>query len=379
VFETIVGQQRAKALFERALAGDTLSHAYLLAGAEGLGKVEFAREVGVALVASCGGCGACPECDRARRGAHPDLRVVEREGERIRLEQVEPLVADLALKPFAAARRVWVLPEAEQLMPEAANKLLKSIEEPPAHVHFLLVTDRLERVLPTIVSRCQVVEFRPLSDAEVEAYLRDVHGLEGEEGRALARLARGSVERAARFADDARGVRLREEYLRQVARLVGRAAAEGETKSSPAARFLDVLDRRLKVIGDETQDALARRVAALDAQFADERDRAWHRKRAEAFAKRERDRRGRQAAVDALELVVAWLRDLWAVACGAGDAVLNRDYVPELTADAVARPEFYARLLAAAAATRKDLHLNVDEKLALQAMFARFEEVARSA
>jgi hypothetical protein len=120
-------------------------------------------------------------------------------------------------------------------------------------------------------------------------------------------------------------------------------------------------------------------MAEVEAQFADEKDRAWHVKRAELFAKRDKDRRTRQATVDALDLVVAWLRDLWTVACGAADAVLNCDHAAELADDAVARPELYARLLAAAATTRKDLYLNVDQKLALQAMFARFEEVARSA
>jgi DNA polymerase III subunit delta' len=379
VFEEVVGQGRAKAYFARALDKGTLAHAYLLAGPEGLGKLDFAREVGVALVTSCHGCGACPECERARRGAHPDLRVVEREGERIRIDQVEPLVAELALKPFAGERRVWVVPEVEQLTPEAANKLLKSVEEPPAHVHFLFVTDRLERVLPTIVSRCQVIEFRPLADVEIEAYLRDVHGLDGDEGRALARLAHGSVERAAREAADARGPRLREQYLAQVARLTGRSAVAGEKTRDPAAMFLAVLDRRLEAIAGETQDALERRLAEIEAQVADEKDRSWYRKRAEALAKREKDRRGRQAAVDALELVAAWVRDLWVAACGAGDAALNCDRAAELADDAVARPELYARLLAATAVARKDLYLNVDQKLALQAMFARFEEVARSA
>jgi DNA polymerase III delta' subunit len=378
VFEGIVGQERAKAQFARALAAGTLAHAYLLAGPEGLGKVDFAREVGVALVTSCRGCGECAECDRARRGAHPDLRVVEREGERIRIEQIAPLVAELALKPFAAERRVWIVPEVEQLTLEAANKLLKSVEEPPAHVHFLLVSDRAERVLPTIVSRCQIVEFRALADVEVEEYLRVAHGLDGEEGRALARLARGSVERAARAAADARGPRLREQYLAQVARLTGRPAALGERTQNPVSTFLSVLDRRLEAIAGDTQEGLARRLDEIEAQVADEKDRGWYRKRAEASAKREKDRRGRQAAVDSLELVAAWVRDLWVVACGAGGAVLNCDRAAELADDAVARPELYARLLAATATARKDLYLNVDQKLALQAMFARFEEVARS-
>ncbi len=178
----------------------TLSHAYLLAGPEGLAKTEFARELGVALVAPCEGCGACPECARARRGMHPDLHLLEREGDVIRVEQIEPVVADLSLKPFSASRRVWVIPEVEYLHPAAANKLLKSIEEPPSFVVFILVTDRLERVLPTIVSRCQVVEFRPLSDTEVSAYLVERHHVDPGPPRRWrgCRSARSSGPRASR-------------------------------------------------------------------------------------------------------------------------------------------------------------------------------------
>ena len=197
MFDEVPGQEKVKEMFARALRERTLSHAYLLSGPEGLAKTAFARELGAALVTSCGGCGACAECERARRGLHPDLHVMEREGDVIRVEQVDPLIADLSLKPFAAGRRVWIIPEVEHLHPAAANKLLKSIEEPPDYVYVLLVSDRLERVLPTIVSRCQQVEFRPVSDAVVAAYLRERHGLDGLEAEALARLSTGSVERAA--------------------------------------------------------------------------------------------------------------------------------------------------------------------------------------
>ena len=178
MFAGIPGQAQAKAFFERAIRDGSLSHAYLLAGPEGLAKTEFARELGAALVAPCEGCGACPDCERARNGLHPDLHLLEREGDLIRFEQIKPVIEELSLKPFVAARRVWVIPEVEYLHPAAANKLLKSIEEPPSYVVFLLVTDRLERVLPTIVSRCQVVEFRPVSDAEVSAYVVARYGLD---------------------------------------------------------------------------------------------------------------------------------------------------------------------------------------------------------
>ncbi|HTX68571.1 MAG TPA: hypothetical protein VMH50_05440, partial [Thermoleophilia bacterium] len=96
-------------------------------------------------------------------------------------------------------------------------------------------------------------------------------------------------------------------------------------------------------------------------------------------ARREAARRGRLAAQDALDLLVSWVRDLWVVASGADDVLWNSDHRDALVAGVAATPEFYQRLLGVAAKTRKDLYLNIDQKLALQAMFARFEEVSTSA
>jgi len=377
VFAGIPGQAQAKAFFERVVRDGSLSHAYLLAGPEGLAKAAFARDLGAALVSACGGCGACPECERARGGAHPDLHVLEREGDLIRVDQIEPVVADLSLKPFSAAHRVWVIPEVEYLHPAAANKLLKSVEEPPAYVVFILVTDRLERVLPTIVSRCQVVEFRPLSDTEVSAYLVEERHVAPGAAEALARLSLGSVERAARLADDAAGPRRREEYLRHVAALV--AGARPADGPEPGAAFLGVLQRQQAEIAAALEEDLARRLADLERQFQDKRDLEWYVKQAEGRAKREEARRRRLAAQDALDLLVSWVRDLWVVASGASDVLWNSDHRDALVAAVVATPEHYARLLGVAAKTRKDLYLNIDQKLALQAMFARFEEVSTSA
>jgi len=377
VFDDVPGQEKVKEMFARALRERTLSHAYLLSGPEGLAKTAFARELAVALVSACGGCGICPECDRARRGIHPDLHVVEREGDLIRVEQIGPVIADLSLKPFAAGRRVWVIPEVEYLHPAAANKLLKSIEEPPASVFFLLVTDRLERVLPTIVSRCQMVEFRPLSDADVAAYLRESHGLDGVAAEALARLSTGSVERAARLAGDVRGAGRRAEYLRHAARAAG--LARGGSEGDPPAAFIGVLERQQAEIAKLLEADLDEQLAVLAQQFQDKRDLTWQQDRAAARAKREEARLRRIAAQDAVDLLGAWVRDLWVVACGASDVLWNCDRADELAGAAVATPEYYARLMAIVARTRKDLFLNIDQKLALQALFARFEEVAESA
>ena len=377
MFDDVPGQEKVKEMFARALRERTLSHAYLLSGPEGLAKTAFARELAVALVSACGGCGACAECERARRGIHPDLHVVEREGDLIRFEQVGPVIADLSLKPFAAGRRVWVIPEVEYLHPAAANKLLKSIEEPPDYVYFLLVTDRLERVLPTIVSRCQQVEFRPLSDEQVATYLRERYGLGGAEAAALARLSGGAVERAQRLADDARGPGRRAKFLKQVALLL--AGVRGDKAADAQRVFINVLEQQHLEIKGAIETDLEKRLDGLEQQFQDDRDRKWYVKKAVERAKREEGRLRRIAAQDAVDLLGAWVRDLWVVACGASDVLWNCDRADELAGAAVATPEYYARLMAVVARTRKDLYLNIDQKLALQALFARFEEVAESA
>ncbi len=377
MFDAVPGQVQAKSFFERVIHDGTLSHAYLLAGPEGLAKTTFARELGAALVSGCGNCGACPECERARDGVHPDLHVLEREGDVYRLEQIEPVVADLSLKPFSATHRVWVIPEVEYLNPQSANKLLKSIEEPPSYVVFVLVTDRLERVLPTIVSRCQIVEFRSLSDTEVSAYLVERHHLEPARAEALARLSQGSVEKAARLADDASGAGLRGEYLKYAAAIV--AGARPKDGPAPTDAFLGVLARQQAEIAAQVEEELGRRIEGLERQFQDTKDLKWYREQAEARAKREQVRRSRLAAQDALDLLVSWVRDLWVCASGADDVLWNSDHRDALAGAVAAAPGHYAHLLGVAAKTRKDLYLNIDQKLALQAMFARFEEVSTSA
>lgn len=377
MFEGIPGQARAKAFFERVVAEGTVSHAYLLAGPEGLAKTEFGRDLGVALVAPCGDCGACPECARARAGLHPDLHLLEREGDVYLLEQIEAVRSELSLKPFLAGRRVWVIPEVEHLIEGPADAFLKSLEEPPSDVVFILVTDRRERVRPTIVSRCQVVEFHPVGDRELAAFLVARHDMDAGVAEALARLSRGSVERALRLALDAAGPRRRDEYLRHAAALVaGLRPGDGP---DPGAAFIGVLGREQAEIAAQVEEDLARRREALEGQFEDKRELERYAKRAEKRARRVTRRRQRLAALDALDLLVSWVRDLWVVASGAEDVLWNSDRRDALIAAVAATPDYYARLLRIAGRTRWNMRLNIDHKLALQAMFARFEEVSISA
>lgn len=367
MFDDIPGQERAKRYFAASLAKGA-AHAYLLTGDEGLGKKALALELGAALVNACGGCGACDDCVRARRGVHPDLVVIEREGEFIRKEQMERVIADLSLKPFVAGRRVWVIVEPERLNIYAANSFLKSLEEPPTHAHFILVSDAVGRVLPTIVSRCQVVEFRPAADEVLAAHLASHQGLQPAQAEVIARLAQGSLERAQRLIADDQGAQRRQRYLKLAAAVVFH---DRDAERS----FVEEVVSAEEAAAAEVVTDVARRRDELERAVADKAERAWRFKVLEARTKRETLRVSRLACLDALDHLSSWLRDVWVVGLGGDAAVCNRDHREQLQHGSVARPELYARLLDVVGATRKDIHYNVDRALALSAMFARFQEV----
>ncbi len=394
MFAEVPGQERAKRYFANAFARG-LNHAYLFVGESGFDAVDFGGRFGEEAVSKAGfvlelaativATSATPDSDgayavpgdlrtqleRARSGAHPDLTVIAREGDSIRLEQIQEIESQVALKPLTGAARVWVIPEADKLKTEAANKLLKTLEEPPPHVFFLLTSGAPERVLATIVSRCQLIEFEPVPDEVVRAFLQERGGLDGPTVAALARLSRGSVERAARLADDRSGDDRRGAYLACAGRLV-----HGDREAAQA--FVNEVAADEAGIGQRVGERLDRQAREAETMWPDPKDQAWYVKGLKARAKRELDRLSRRAAVEALDHLMSWLRDLWAVGQAGEEAALNRDHSVELRTQSAARPEYYGHLLELAAATRKDLYMNIDRGLAFAALFSRFEEVTRS-
>src|SRR5262245_52224494 len=147
---------------------------------------DFARE----------GCGECPACRRIQRGVHPDIIVIE-PGEMgsIKIEQVRDVIARSEFRPFEGRRRVVIIDEADALVPQAQNALLKTLEEPPSASMFILISARPDALLPTVRSRCHHLRFRPLGPEDVAAALRR-HGQSEKEAHAIAAIAEGSIGRA---------------------------------------------------------------------------------------------------------------------------------------------------------------------------------------
>lgn len=215
---SMVGHEAAEAAFAQALAGGSLHHAWLLTGPEGVGKAGFAKAAARRLL----GPGTQHDALIAAR-SHPDLKVVEREvwdgksppnivpyderkpddapARSIRIAQIRMLLPVLAKSPSLGARRAIVIDSADDMERPAANALLKSLEEPPTGTVFLLVSHAPGRLLPTIRSRCRVLRFRALGDAEMRRALSDaLPDADGGEIDALVTAGEGSPGRALRFA-----------------------------------------------------------------------------------------------------------------------------------------------------------------------------------
>jgi DNA polymerase III subunit delta' len=373
MFAEVVGQERLKARFAGLLdAWSTgrsgLHHAFLFVGPAGLGKRAFAEELAALIVAR----GAQDDVyRRARAGVHPDVNVVEREGDLIRYEQVKQLVGELSRKPFLAAERVWVIDEADRLHPAAANKLLKSLEEPPAHVVFLLVSSEPDRLLPTIVSRCEAVPFTPVAREELLACIRERYDLTGPRAEAIANLAGGSVGRAGVLARDAAGPDRRGTLIDLVL-----GAVAGERVATLAVKL--VTDQQ-KEAADVVEQQSAAAAAVFEASVQDMSDRKWHLDRLAVKAKRDVARESRRVALEAVDTAISILRDLWVASLGGPGVLLNTDRSAALAqAAASGQGARLARALATAEAARKDLAFNVDRELALLALFCRIEEVTAS-
>jgi DNA polymerase-3 subunit delta' len=249
----IVGHRRLVSLLSRASARGTLPPALLLAGPSGVGKRRTAVAISQALnclnpqsssALDVDACGACASCRRIARGVHPDVIVLEPgDTGTIKIEQVRDVIDRAAYRPCEARRRVVVIDEADALVPQAQNALLKTLEEPPAASVFLLVSSMPDALLPTVRSRCPRLRFAPLAPSEVaEALMRD-HGYAEADARAAAAEAGGSIGRAlaaestdvAAARDAARGLLEQAARIGDPARRIDAARDLGGRKSTGAA------------------------------------------------------------------------------------------------------------------------------------------------
>ena len=345
-FESFPEQGEAKRLLRSAMA-EGPAHAYLFHGPPGVGKRTAALAFAAELIGDAG---------RVGRRAHPDLYVVEPVGDQIRIDDIRELRRDLHMRPFEAQRRVYLLFNADTMNEDAADALLKDLEEPPPYAVIVLVADDLGPLPETIRSRCQLVPFRRLSERAVrEEIAAQAPGLEPEQATALARVAAGRLDRAKWLLDPKAAAR--RNVLLEVARAV---YADPEFDAADAStRLMDSARERGAEAKEKAEADLER--LELTAREAEQRVR-----RVQRGAEREE-------LLASLEELASWYRDLVAVAVGAERAVVHYDRLAQLAEDGsterLAGAEHACELVRET--WRAFEEFNLSPGLALEALFVR--------
>jgi DNA polymerase-3 subunit delta' len=350
------------------------SHAYLFHGPAGTGKRSTAQAFAAGLLARTDAEYAALLA-RIERRAHPDVTWVRPSGaaEMLVSDIEEPVVSAATRTPFESARRVFVIEAVDTMNDQAANRMLKTLEEPPAFVHLLLLTDRLADVMPTIASRCQHVRFDPLAPERIAQGLGDV---EPERAQACARLALGDAGLAKLLASDEGSA------LRASAEAFVRSVLAGLMAERPWVGLLEASRAAGARAGERAQEQLAQE---LELVAAKERKR-YEREALEA--RRRGERRVRTRTLDrALALAELWLRDVLCICEGVPELIHAVDRRAELEQDvrtlqerAGATDATRAReAIELVAETRLRLTLHVSEELALEALACRLEDTLRGA
>jgi DNA polymerase-3 subunit delta' len=363
-FDILFGQPLVARFLSAAIEIRRTSHAYLFVGPIGAGKTVAARALAKALVCKAGGCGSCDDCIRVAHGTHPDVKIIEPEGVSGYItEQVHELIHDTNLAPIRAQNKVYIITRADLLNAAAANAFLKTLEEPSARVTFILLARTRESVLATILSRCQVISFRFVSETEGVSLLMSEDRATLRDARIALAATGGSAYRAHEFLCSP---------ARRNARLRVLEAAEHLPQSDP----LDVLDATrelliaLKQPLDEVKLEQERQLVEGKDYLSKGALTALEQRRKRALTNRERE-----TISEALSVLCSWLRDCLLARIGREDDLVNVDFSYNILKIAEATDEtVFVRAIAAADETQRRIHYNVSVQSAIEALFLELRD-----
>jgi DNA polymerase-3 subunit delta' len=197
--QPIIGHQQIVEQLLHSIESNRIAGAYLFVGPAGVGKetvaLYFAKSINC-LASEKGACGTCLPCHKIDDGNHPDVQIIRPSGAWMKIDQIRELQKWIVYRPLEGLRKVYILTEVERMNLEAANCVLKTLEEPPAESVLILLTTNLDALLPTIRSRCQIINLHPLPTPELAAYLVGQFNLEEAEAFSIATLSGGAVGNA---------------------------------------------------------------------------------------------------------------------------------------------------------------------------------------
>ena len=200
-FTDIVGQEQLKEHLQNAIATNKVSHAYIINGERSAGKEFIARVFSMTLQCEkqeTEPCGECHSCKQALGNNQPDIIYISHEKPNtIGVEDIRSQVnADIGIKPYSSPRKIYIINEGEKMTPQAQNALLKTLEEPPEYAVILILTMNVDALLPTVLSRCVVLNMKPVPDVLVKKYLMEQLAVPDYKANICVAFARGNIGKA---------------------------------------------------------------------------------------------------------------------------------------------------------------------------------------
>ncbi len=379
VWDTLVGQRRVVDSLRTAAAGRGMNHAFLFTGPPGSGRSNAAVAFAAAL--QCAeqppGCGVCHSCHTVLAGSHADVTVVRTDRLSIGVDEVRDLVRRSALAPVGRRWQVMIVEDADRLTDQAANALLKAIEEPTERTVWMLCAPTVEDLLPTIRSRCRLVTLSTPSVDEVADFLSRTDGVDAALASYCARASQGHIGRARALARDEGARNRRKEVVSIPARLTGLASC-----MNAAQNLVETTQEEADLITGELD---ARERADLDASYGVVERGRRPREYAPAAAALERAQktRAKRRHLDVVDRglmdLVSVYRDAIAVATGAGVTLVNEEIRPDV--DQLVRTstaELNLRRIGWIFEARQQmLEFNVPVPLALESLMVALKAPAR--
>ena len=225
-FENLVGNEKIKSLLASAAKTNNVLHSYLFVGTDGIGKSLFAKEFAHMILCSSEQekpCKTCKSCLEFQGESHPDFLQIEPEdGKTIKIEQIRYLQEKIAEKPVTSTKKVYIIQDSDKMTREAANGLLKTLEEPPSYAILILITANESKLLATIKSRCTKIAFQSLTEEEIKTYLKSQNSEQNMTNNMI-KQCQGSIGRAVKIGEE-------QEAYAQIEDIVNRITKEDITQ-----------------------------------------------------------------------------------------------------------------------------------------------------
>lgn len=217
-FADIIGQEQLKEHIQNAIESNKVSHAYIINGERNSGKEFIARIFAMTLQCEKGGiepCNECHSCKQALNHNQPDIVYISHEKPNsIGVEDIRGQINnDIGIKPYSSPRKIYIMNEGEKMTPQAQNALLKTLEEPPEYAVILILTDNVDALLPTIISRCVVLNMKPVQDKLVKKYLMEELGVPDYKANICVAFARGNIGKAKLLANSEEFEKVKDEAI----------------------------------------------------------------------------------------------------------------------------------------------------------------------